>query len=178
MNFSRSRYPLCDDVLVIQYLLVRRAERPQLVDDEIQWNRHKQVYDRRNRPTDTEEGNFHPQQYIAQNGSPPITDIGFAQALQFAVPVLAVARKYEPIIPIESIGDADNRSDDAAQQVQIRIDEQNNIVADHGNGRIAQPHQSEFEKLPEQIPEGRAVRHAHLSENLLDHSPLTGSQPQ
>src|SRR5699024_10826859 len=100
------------------------------------------------------------------------------QAFKFAAPVLAVARKHELIIPIKSIGNADNGSDDAAQQVKIRIDEQNNIVADHGNGCIAQSHQSEFEKLPEQIPEGRAVRHAHLSENLLDHSPLTGSQPQ
>ena len=66
---------------------------PQLINNEIQRNRNQQVYNRCNRFAHAEERNLHPKQNIRKDRRAAVTDIGLAQPLELAAPVIGVAGK-------------------------------------------------------------------------------------
>lgn len=116
------------------------SKRPQLVDNKVQRNRHQQVDDGRNGLADAEECNFNPEQHVGQNRRAAVTDIGLAQPLELAAPVIGVAGKDKFIIPEKCIGNAQNRAQDAADHIQVRADPQEDIVDRHGHSRVAYAH--------------------------------------
>ena len=79
------------------------SKRPQLVDNKVQRNRHQQVDDGRNGLADAEECNLNPEQHVGQNRRAAVADIGLAQPLELAAPVIGVASKDKLVIPEKAL---------------------------------------------------------------------------
>ena len=84
-----------------------------------------------------EERNFDPEQHVGQNRCAAVADIGLAQPLELAAPVIGVASKDKLVIPEKGVGNAQNRAQDAADHIQVRADPQEDIVDRHGHSRVA-----------------------------------------
>lgn len=76
---------------------------PQLINNEIQRNRNQQVYNRCNRFAHAEERNLYPKQNIRKDRRAAVADIGLAQPLELAAPVIGVASKDKLVIPEKAL---------------------------------------------------------------------------